>query len=379
MEMNVEQKIKGNVRRRNCNTSDASFVDIPEEIQIDILSRLTPKSLLRCRFVSKHWNDTLTIKTFLLKHSRSSDKHSKLGFVAPLNSWRKGSVISFDLNDDNTPKTTEFRIRANDVYFTDDFPMNNYYMSNICNDLICLFNPYSMRSGLINLKTRDFTHLPTITMKSEELFKSWYVLGFDPVHKVFKVLSIIYGSTTKAAILTVGSKYWNPIDYKYLPSSLIKKSPPLWITINSICLDGVIYWVPNYAIDNLIVLTVVAFDLNREVFKEYEHVTTPMSDKLFRFYLTSLKERPTLFIWKIKSDDTQEVEQWTLFNHKNPNAAWKMRNITSHNFPIMVPQSLDEISQKAVAGGSTLLQFSIWINSECSWYLWYDLEKFALE
>ncbi|XP_074270613.1 putative F-box protein At1g32420 [Silene latifolia] len=376
MEMNVEQKIEGRVKRRNCNASNASNADVPEEIQIEILSRLPPKSLSRCKCVSKHWNDTLTIQAFWLRYSRSYDKHPKLAFVLHSSVWGKESVISFELNDDNTPKaeTTSSLIRGKDEYFTDFIPLSNYfYMSNICNDLICLFIPSSTCVGLLNIKTRDFIRLPAITIKPvNQLF--WYALGFDPVQQVFKVLNISYKSgnkecstaTTKAAILTVGSKYWNSIDYESLPSSV-----PGWST-NSLCLDGVIYYVHQNTIDNVTVITVVAFDLNREAFRDNLFVKTPTRHIPSKYYLTSLKECPTLFIWKMRS----EVEQWTLFNHKNPNAAWKRRNFT-HNFPMMVPYDGRNIP---VAGGSTLLHHRKSIDSECSWYsLLYDLENFAIE
>ncbi|XP_074270660.1 putative F-box protein At1g32420 [Silene latifolia] len=383
MEMNLEQKIKGGDKGRNSNTSDATNADVPEEIQIDILSRLPPaKSLSRFKCVSKHWNDTLTIQAFLLRHSRSYDKHPKLGFAVCNKVWANDSIISFELNDDNTPKITASQIIGKDAYFT-DYPISNYYyyrMSNICNDLICFFRPFLTCVSLINIKTRDFIQLPEITMKSEHI--SWSALGFDPVRKVFKILSIIKESTSKvcvtttAAILTVGSKYWKPIEDESLPSSMTEEFH--CYRTDTLCLNGVIYWVAKYTTDYLISLTVVAFDLNREAFKGNELAVTRYSRNMrLGYYLTSLKECPTLFIWKInKGDGIEEVEQWTLFDHKNPNAAWKKRNFTVPNFPIKVPCGSQCIP---TAGGSTVLQCSKKINSECSWYLSYDLENFAIE
>ncbi|XP_074270644.1 F-box protein At1g53790-like [Silene latifolia] len=232
------------------NTSNASFVYIPEEIQLDILSWLPSKSLSRCKCVSKHWNDTLTIQAFLVSHSRSYGKPPKHWFVPTSITWKKRSVISFELNDDNTPKTTtwpvsKLLIRRKYVYFT-DFPIRDYrFVSNICNDLICVFKTSPTRVALLNIKNRDFIPLPPITKESMSAFQSRYSLGFDPVHQVFKVLSIGYRITSKecpiimVAILTVGSNYWNPIDFESLPSSVIKDSP-LWNT-GSVCIDGVIY------------------------------------------------------------------------------------------------------------------------------------------
>ncbi|XP_074270614.1 putative F-box protein At1g53550 [Silene latifolia] len=390
--MNVEQTIQGEVRRQKSDTSDVSFADIPEEVQIDILSRLSPTSLSRCKCVSKHWNDSLTIQAFLLKRSIAYNKHPKRAFVARSISYREGSVVSFELNDDNTPKTmmrtvetatttttTTPMIRGRHVYFNYFLMNNSFDMSDICNDLICLFQQSSTLVGLLNIRTGDFIQLPAITsIKSDGyVSRSWYALGFDPVHNVFKVLSIIYKRTSKectkkAAILTVGSKYWNPIDYKCLPSS-VTKSFPWQSTTNSLCLDGMIYWVH---VNNVGGLTVTAFDLNRETFRDHELVMTSTRDGAFRYYLTSLKERPTLFVWKVYGE---EVEQWTLFNHKNPNAAWKSRNLTKHNFPKMTLYGFPGV---IVAGSSTLLHYSDQldgINLEYWWYSWYDLENFALE
>ncbi|XP_074270359.1 putative F-box protein At5g52610 [Silene latifolia] len=376
MEINVEQKIKGEVSRRNSNTSDASFAYIPEEIQIDILSRLPPKSLSRCKCVSKHWNDTLTIQAFLVSHFRSYGKHPKLWFGMISITWGSGWLISFELNDDNTPKTTiwlegKLHIRGKEVHFTDFLIRNYAFMSNICNDLICVFYPYSTSVGLLNIKTQDFIPLPPIT-KTGDFYSSWYSLGFDPVHQVFKVLSISYNfisSIIMVAILTVGSNYWNPIHFKSLPSSVIKGSRKY--NTGSVCIDGVIYSVYKNRINNPTVLTITAFDLNREAFRDNELVT-PMRHCSFRYGFTSLKEYPTLLIWERKSYETEEVEQWTLFNHKSPNATWKRRNFNNHNIQTMLPYDPYIIY---VGGGSTLLQYSEKINSDEGWYSLYDLEN----
>ncbi|XP_074270631.1 putative F-box protein At1g60370 [Silene latifolia] len=346
MDVNLEQKPKGGDKRRKGNTGDASIEDIPDEIKIEILSRLPSTSLSRYKCVSRHWNNTLTIQAFLLKHSRSYGKHPKLGFVKRSARWGKTAVISFELNSDNTPKTmipivtnpkrSDYGIIGQDVYFAYNFLMNNYFhMSNICNDLICLFNLSSTCVGLLNLKTGDFIHLPPITMKSVKHCILRYALGFDPVRKVFKVLCSIYPNTgIDVVILTVGSKYWKPIDSKSLPRSLINKNSPWRSILNSLCLNGVIYWVHQHIVNPVVIVpTVVAFDLNREALIDNELVAIRLGT--YRpYYLTCLKERPTLLIWKTESDETEEVvEQWTLFNQKTPNATWKMRNCTN----MMVP------------------------------------------
>ncbi|XP_074270690.1 putative F-box protein At2g02030 [Silene latifolia] len=248
--------------------------DIPEEILIDILSRLPPESLSKCKSVSKHWNDTLIIQAFMLKHSRSYDKHSKLAFVAHRPFNEKTSVLSFDLSNRTSSRTMEIighRDRSTDTLF-DNYICND--MSNICNELVCLFNQFSTRVGLLNIRTHEFIHLPAVTIQrlgpgilGPSIFL--YALGYDPVSKVYKVLSIYggrYVCRTKAAIFTLGSKHWKPVEYKFLNC---------WRCNNKLCLDGVIYWVNDNQIDGAKVVTVVAFDLNRELFIDYELDSIP--------------------------------------------------------------------------------------------------------
>ncbi|XP_074270696.1 putative F-box protein At2g02030 [Silene latifolia] len=373
--------------------------NFPEELLIDILSRLEPKPLSRCKSVSKHWNTTLTIQAFMLKHFQSYDKHSKLAFVSHRMIKGDDSVISYELSDNkitsNTtmivPKTTKISreevIIGNHECFANALSRHKCnHMSNICNDLICLFDYFSTRVGLFNLKTRDFIQLPAVTRDSACNIRFWYALGFDQVNKVYKVLSL-YGGTieccTKAAILTVGSKHWKPVEYEFLRSEVSMK-PLYWRSHNRFCFDGVIYWVNDNKIANTSVLTVAAFDLNREVFTDYKLDTIPITDVgTIRYYLTSLKGNPTLFIWQAESD---EIKQLTLFNHKNPKAAWNTRSFTTHDFPKNYPYGN---LWTCVAGGSILLHpvkpFKSSVetqeqdNSRFSWYRWYDLENFAIE
>ncbi|XP_074270615.1 putative F-box protein At3g52320 [Silene latifolia] len=386
--------------------SNAIILHFPEEIQIEILSRLPPKSLARFNCVSKHWNDTLTIQAFFVSHSRSFDKHSKLAFVGQRhNISGYNFIVSFELNDDNyiNPNTvhhhfadaeqtivlsSEKIIRGEKIYFGEFLPSTiNPSMSNICNDLICLFDPSSTSVVLLNLKTRDFIHLPAITNPMYD-FRLWCALGFDPVNKVFKVLSIIYrvdsceGCATKAAILTVGSKYWKTIEYECLPSSLTKKKPELNTTNNSLYLDGVIYWAHDVRTRRgKCVLTFVEFYLNREAFRDYEIVVTIDGDTTFGYYLTSLKGRPTLFLL---NRERNEIQQLTLFKNKNLNAAWSRRILASDDFPSLLYLCF---YGKFRAGSSILLDpvISMSINGdfvkprEQDLYFFYNPENLAVE
>ncbi|XP_074270616.1 putative F-box protein At1g32420 [Silene latifolia] len=381
-----------------------SFGDIPKELQIDILSWLPPKTLSIFNCVSKRWNTILTKHAFVLRHSRSYDKHSKLAFVTHKLIGGYDTVLSFELSDNKdpdrlnmtVPKTTKVIFTENNRTteiiighhegFTDTLwrKYNCNMMSNICNDLICLFTSFPKRVGLLSLRTREFITLPAVpTVGTAGRITLWYALGFDPVNKVYKVLSIYGGSEeccTKAMILTIGSKHWKPVEYKYLHFEVSMNSR-YWRNHNRFCLDGVIYWVNDNKIDDTSVLTVVAFDLNRELFTDYTLDTIPIKDvETVRYYLTSLKGRPTVFIWKEESD---MIQQLTLFDHKNPKAAWNRSSFIARDFPKQFPYGS---SCTCVAGDSILLKpLKSYVNAEeqldlsMSWYIWYDLENFAVE
>ncbi|XP_074270943.1 putative F-box protein At1g46840 [Silene latifolia] len=375
--------------------NEASFVDIPEELQINILSRLSPKPLSICKRVSKHWNTTLTVQAFMLKNCLSYDKHSKLAFVAHWTTKGYDSVLSFELSPKTTKVSVEnsrtMEIRTAEVIIGHHVRFNEaligkHNKSNICNHLICLFDQFSTRVGLLNLKTQDFINLPAVTTESAGCNRFWYALGFDPVSNVYKVLSIYGGSKvcrTKAAIFTLGSSHWKPIENKFLGSAVIMNWR-YWRSNDSLCLDGVIYWVNEIEIHGGRVLTVIAFDLKSEVFTDYKLYTIPIKDaETIKYYLTSLKGNPTLFIWQKFND---EIQQLTLFNHKNPKGAWYRKSFIAHDFPKEFPYGC---RWTRVAGGSILLQHpeepirSLLKPKEednplLSRYIWYNLENFSI-
>ncbi|XP_074270619.1 F-box/kelch-repeat protein At3g04660-like [Silene latifolia] len=377
------------------NDTGIKFEDLPEELQIYILSRLPPKSLSICKRVSEHWN-TLTIQVFLLRHSISYDKHSKLAFVKYSTTQGYESVISFELCDNTTtkrktmtvPKTTKMRLENSGTI--EELIKGHHqrlfcrHMSNICNDLVCLVGRFSPLVGLLNLRTHDFINLPAVPTQNLGRTRYWCALGFDPVNKVYKVLSIYGGgkvcSNSKAAIFTLGrSKHWKPVEFKFLRCAVTMKWDD-WKNNNMFCLDGVIYWVNDYEIHGTRVLTVVAFDLNSEVFTEYKFDTIPIKDgeTIRYYYLTSLKGHPSLFIWKKESD---EIQQLTLFNHTYPKVTWYRRSFTANDFPKNFPYGRPGTF---VAGGSILLQSVKPIESsvepeEQSWYKWSDLENFDID
>ncbi|XP_074270691.1 putative F-box protein At2g02030 [Silene latifolia] len=385
------------------NDTEFKFEDLLEDLQIYILARLPRKLLSRCKCVSKHWNTTLTIQAFMFRHSRSYGKPSKLAFVTHY-SETKGSVsvLSFELCDKYTtpnrktltvPKTTKIERDTEEIIIGQykrfsEALFRRHAKSNICNDLICLFGYSSPNVGLLNLRTQDFIYIPPLTRQRVGSIRVWYALGFDPVNMVYKILSI-YGGTklcpTTAAIFKIGSKHWKPVEYKFLRCAATRNWD-YWKRNNSFCLDGVIYWVNDNETLGGNVLTVVAFDLNHEVFTDYKLDTIPIKDvKKIRYYLTSLKGCPTLFVWKEESD---EIQQLTLFNHKNPKATWNRRNFTSDDFPRNFPYG-GANWWNFVGGGSILLQPVKPIKNSVksrehdksllSWHRWYDLENFAIE
>jgi hypothetical protein len=69
-----EEADRATVRRRRRRARSDLLTAFPEEIQQEILARLPPKSVLRCRAVCRSWRRLASDPAFLLDHHRHQPK-----------------------------------------------------------------------------------------------------------------------------------------------------------------------------------------------------------------------------------------------------------------------------------------------------------------
>ncbi|KAK9291817.1 hypothetical protein L1049_019767 [Liquidambar formosana] len=100
--------------QRDANTmTDSSWKDLPEDVVIDILSRLTVKTLIRLRCVCKSWYATITHPCFISTHLNraSSCREGYLQFIQ-LESSERSIQLVCDLKSVNEERL-EIPIQSN--------------------------------------------------------------------------------------------------------------------------------------------------------------------------------------------------------------------------------------------------------------------------
>ncbi|XP_010480604.1 PREDICTED: putative F-box protein At1g31090 [Camelina sativa] len=236
--------------------------EIPNDLILEILSRLPSKSIGRFRCVSKLWRSMLHkpyfIKLFL---TRSSTRprlligvRQRLGcsfFSAPQpqNHYGKSSslVVAADFHMKCSKDVSLVMCRyASGLLYFPTMPIS--YMDKDGAGIIC------------NPTTRQFASLPRLRLLPKlDYGLSGALLGFDPIGGQFKVLSMNNWVDKKVAryILTLGSEEegWRKIECPFNDVDLN----------GGVCINGILYYIAYDPEDRLYLI--VCFDVRFEKFK----------------------------------------------------------------------------------------------------------------
>ena len=184
-----QMKGGGAILRRRTKHDD----DLPDEIVLDILSKLPVKSLLRFRCVCKPWYSSIANPSYISTHLLNHNHHHHHGYVIHiprhipvlLPSSLPGSSRSSDqvctLACDRTYETiSEFRVPCT---FQSGFP----HFVGSCNGMSCFTSSRSWSNVvyLWNPSIRRFKRLP-----NSQLFIMSLGIGFDSQNNDFKVVGI---------------------------------------------------------------------------------------------------------------------------------------------------------------------------------------------
>ncbi|KAL9237891.1 hypothetical protein vseg_012387 [Gypsophila vaccaria] len=322
---------------------------LPDELIIEILSKLSMKDLSICNCVSQLWRDSFTIQAFKRRHSTSSDVIGVNGMIRvlyhPLSSSTSNQfeLLTFEIpskynkNNDINTSILEGQLRTLPLRL-----LKFDWCSNIYHGLACIYNlwfdsrsdlPIILYSTRVNAwvvlpTSRNYGNFSDLGSKNQRCF-----IGFDTLRTEYKIVRVItYYETTSYETLVLGSRSWNRIDNVKVPSSLLVGWRPIYE--NGFCLDGVIFWM------HLSVVThgnhshtVVAFDLNHEEFRVFnlDKILTESSFTSRECYLAALRGCPTVLAWQPHNHD--EVLVCTFSDCKMTSVAWSKRIATRGFYP----------------------------------------------
>ncbi|KAK1273039.1 F-box protein [Acorus gramineus] len=239
---------------------------LPEDLVMEILSRVSLSSLQDCRLVCKHWNTLMSGPIF----ARLRCTHGMNSLMV----WREvKDKFNLDVVDPCNLQTRKLRSPLNDFNYRD------FYVVGSCNGLLCLSESVHQTPIYVcNPSLGEYLTLPIGERRLSDVFDGYFYgtgFGYDPAEPdVYKVVRLYYTSPEylfdlafdKAEICTVGrggsSGSWRVIDGSY--------DRPRINPVSHILLDGRLYWMAwrrEYP-RRLLFNGMVSFGIHEEEFRD---------------------------------------------------------------------------------------------------------------
>ncbi|XP_009613444.1 F-box protein At3g07870-like isoform X1 [Nicotiana tomentosiformis] len=285
----------GETKNQKCQSDQASprygFNCLPQEIFIDIASRLPITSLVPFKFACKSFHNLLHDKKLVNLHLSRVAKNDPCIIFHTDNPLRK-RLYFLEFSDHGREEV----VRKISTPFANTVP--EFKVVDSCNGLLCICtSAYSDSLYVYNPFTRDYKELPeTVEFGVQKMI---FGFGFHPVTKEYKVIKIIncanmyfndhwryrrfrvpYTGKSDIQVLSLGSNRWRSIgevDYRIDPSS------------QGIMLNGKMHWFTRFGMyyghrDRII----VSFDLADEVFGEVPKNDFDVKPRIGNFHLAVL-------------------------------------------------------------------------------------------
>ncbi|XP_028965056.2 F-box/kelch-repeat protein At3g06240-like [Malus domestica] len=270
---------------------------IGQDLLVNILSTLPPKSLMRFKCVAKWWHALINDPRFVdkhLSHSLLDDQSTRVllkRMLVPSTEDPNGdkfqsvfSVLTFDNvivdDDDGGVHKCSTLSGIEDVNIPLSMSLEigddqSFHVIGHCDGIICLARPNSTKVLLWNPAIQEFRVLPSETYSpdwfDEASFRDphpWWLsmpympltdrfddvlgLGYDPKSKDYKVVKIgfsgseLHGGTEhliihppKVVVYTLGTNSWREIE----PYSLETETTFLWPETFQVYFKGMCYWI----------------------------------------------------------------------------------------------------------------------------------------
>ncbi|KAF3610663.1 hypothetical protein DY000_02051229 [Brassica cretica] len=257
--------IQGSLRLCNKGTN----VVVPLDLQIEILSRLPSKSLVKFMLVSKSWQEIISSKSFIRLRSLIHPLRFLLVLNENCDQTRHLSVSFFSSSSmslSSTSISTTFLSKITFPLRQAAYPI--YYVNGLINigDIIC--NPCTGKT----------ISLPKLAASGESIRRRFF--GYDPFNNQYKVLWITQNLERHATpqfnryhVFTSGAK---PKKWRLIDCGI-----PHTDWSNCLCIDGFVYYIAS---TDTGLMCLMKFDLSSEKFYIFARVSEEMEALLLRAY-----------------------------------------------------------------------------------------------
>ena len=244
--------------------------DSPEDITVEILSRLPVKSLIRLRCVCKSWYAIIKNLNFISKHLKNDINTRLIVMYSKEDDKEEPSYPKeyFCLFPDETLQDLSLQDLSNEE------PVFGSFKGLYCG--IVFIQEISNRITLWNIATRESITLPkyrVIIPQYTRVFRSNIGFGLDLKTKDYKVVLILTLRDEKkeslcaffhVAVYTLGTNSWRNLEC--LKS--IHYPIPMRLSSERTYLDGAFYWLLELVNDNHNVI--LSFNMSEEKFQEMQ-------------------------------------------------------------------------------------------------------------
>ncbi|XP_023638927.1 F-box protein At3g47030-like [Capsella rubella] len=255
---------------------------IPIDLLISVFSRLPVKSIARCRCVSKQWSYILRRRDFTDLYLKTSSTRPCLLFNLKFN----GKCLFLSAPQDQISSSVLVADRHMS-FSTEDASCG---VSRPVCGLVCSLD---MNPLICNTSTGQYITLPNMKIASKNVY-----FGYEPIHKVFKVLR---KSKEDYRVMTLGrgELSWRIVE-SFVPHSSLS---------NGICINGFMYYLAarKDARSRLKPIMLVCFDITLEKFTFLD------ADIMIWSEATSFE------LWIL---DDMENEKWSKHVYQLP-SSWK--------------------------------------------------------
>ncbi|XP_043693196.1 F-box protein CPR1-like [Telopea speciosissima] len=241
--------------------------NLPEDIIVEILSRLPVKSLLRFKCVCKPWCALIINPTFIKMHLNRSlarnNYENNLIFVSD-NLYSFDSLHSFDLD-----VASEQQLLVTLDHHQPDFLECSSRIWGSCNGLLCIADDIDFPVFFWNPSTRRHHKIPNTPIEISDCshdFEFVYGFGYDPITDDYKLVRIALSEydyfISEVQVYSLKTNLWKRI--ADMPFSLIMGNENCGVLANS-----ALHWIGIRKRDPDTCSTIIgSFDLQDEGYGE---------------------------------------------------------------------------------------------------------------